>query len=100
MAEGQPERALATLQNALRLAQNHKNQKIEAGILSKLGSIYAKQQQPEVTREWYEKALKIQQITGDRENEVGTLLSLAKLSSQKPAVARRYLAQATVRTIS
>ncbi|QMS89612.1 CHAT domain-containing protein [Nostoc edaphicum CCNP1411] len=93
--KGQPQKAIATLEQALLLAQQQKDRKLEAVILAWIGFNYRNIGQPKLALDYYNQSLPITKEVGDRTGEASTLsnIGLVYANIGQPKLALDYYNQ-------
>ncbi|MFN6436268.1 MAG: tetratricopeptide repeat protein [Nostoc sp. DedSLP01] len=93
--KGQLQKAIATLEQALLLAQQQKDRKLEATILTRIGLNYANIGEPKLALDYYNQSLLITKQVGDRSGEASTLSNIGLVYADigQPQLALAYYNQ-------
>ena len=81
--KGEYEKALASYEQALQMAQSIKEQEGEASTLNSIGVLYTYQKKYEKALSFYEQALQIRNILKDKVGEASTLANIGLIYSKK-----------------
>ncbi|WP_445305725.1 CHAT domain-containing protein [Microcoleus sp. T2B6] len=94
--QGQARQAIETWQQVLALAQQVKDQKLEALTLNYIGFNYNRISQPQEALKYYNQALPIKRAVGDRSGEATTLNNIGAVYNRigQPQEALKYFNQA------